>query len=97
MLQSSGVRSCERAISTKRASIATGESAGNQKGNKGVPEPALDRCLIAGVEFAERKKRGPECVFSVFESAELDYTSKEKKGDTSRCRRRIVKNPKKKD
>ena len=38
-----------------------------------------------------QKKKGHECVFSVFGSAKLDYPSKEKKGDTSRCSRRIAK------
>ena len=38
-LQSSGVRSCEKAMATKRASIAISGSAGNQKKeNKGVPK-----------------------------------------------------------
>ena len=79
MLQPSGVRSCEKAISTKRASIAINGSPGNQRGNKGVP--------IAGDEFAKTK----QYAFRVFGSAELDYPSKEKKGDASRCRRRIAK------
>ena len=42
-------------------------------------------------EMSLQKKRGPECAFRVFGSAELDYPSKEKKGDASRCRRRIAK------
>ena len=44
--------------------------------------------MIAGDELA---KSGPENAFSVFGSAKLDYPSKEKKGDASRCRRRIEK------
>ena len=47
-LQSSGVRSCEKAISIKRASIVISGSAGNQRRNKGVP--------IAGDEFAEKQR-----------------------------------------
>ena len=43
-----------------------------------------------------RKKR-PQHAFRVFESAKLDYPSKEKKGDTSRCRRRVVKIKRKKN
>ena len=71
MLQSSGVRSCEKAISTKRASIAISGSAGNQRGNKGVP--------IAGDEFAKTKKGlNMRSVYS--EGAELDYPSKREEG-----------------
>ena len=36
-LQSSGVRSCEKAMAKKRASIAISGSVVNQKENKGVP------------------------------------------------------------
>ena len=68
----------------KGATIAISGSAGNQRGNKGVP--------IAGDGFA--KKRGPEYAFRVFGSAKLDYPSKEKKGDANRCRRRTVKKSK---
>ena len=56
-------------------------------------EVAVELCQD---EFTEKIK-GPECALSVFESAELDYPSKEKKGGTSRCRRRIVKKSKKKN
>ena len=42
-------------------------------------------------EMSLQKKSGPECAFRVFGSAELDYPSKEKNGDASRCRRRIAK------
>ena len=46
-------------------------------------------------EMSLQKKREPECAVRVFRSAKLDYPSKEKKGDASRCRRRIVKIKKK--
>ena len=95
-LQSSCVRSCEKAMAKKR-----GQHCNKRKRRKlkrkikeyQRAELARDRrsmCLIAGDEFA-KKKKGPEYAFNVFESAELDYPSKGKKGDTRRCSRRIAK------
>ena len=97
-LQSSSVRSCEKAMATKKrgpAMQATGAQEREIRRVKRDPDKQSELwatcpcdCLQ---EMSLQKKRGPECAFRVFGSAELDYPSKEKKGDASRCRRRIAK------
>ena len=86
-LQSSGVRSCEKAMARKKrgpAMQATGAQEREIMRVKRDPDKQSELwatcpcdCLQ---EMSLQKKRGPECAFRVFGSAELDYPSKREEG-----------------